>query len=1328
MPPFRVPLVALLVVAFFQVQSQDWLTSYQTAQKFYEQEQWEPALEAATRALAQYRANNGEANDNLASLLRLTSNICFAQDKIEEGLPYALDEIKIREKKKDLVLATAYSNVGQFYRQLSNYTKAIEYFNEGVLLLRQFMGTDEKSLLDEELNLAVTYFLADQNEKALSLFTSVRSRIKEEDISTLAAWTYFAQLKGDQGDEQGSLALLQETEKKFRSAQLDATQEYALLLISLADIFHRTQRYADAEKVYIQAQELLALLGLNDTDEFYSTVGARATNLQFLERSTDAEQLLSILQKNPSAGNDYATALMNSASFSQRNGNTKQALLQYQEALQRFNLSTKEGKVNRGECAERLALLLSELNKPVDAGKFIREAEEQFRTTLGAEHPRMAGLYNSWGTVEINNKNWDEGRGKFETALRLVTVSTPNAESVTALIGLGRYWQHQANFLKSDSLYTIALTYYDKNLLTPDRQFRNLVATFASSAQEQGQFNKAIALLEKGARLQLDFPSTTDRITHASLLENLANIHLRVGNLQIAKVNLDSAFQIYNTAQTKMSVTYASLLLSRGKYFQVMGDYPKAERSFREGLDLTRTIKGEQTREFAMASNEMALLYLTMGNYSEAEPLFKVILRIHENTSGKLNTEYATALQNLASLYQLQDDVTKAEPLLKEALEIDKQLVGPNHPRYALGLQNLAALYQKKKNFKEAASLMEQIKVQVEATLGKRHPSYATVISNLAALYQDLGQYAPAEKLWQESVSLRKQLLGEDHPDYARSLYGLAGVQFATQQWEPALQTFQQVILKYENQIASYFYALSEKEKSAFYSRIKPVFESYQDFCVQMIAQNRHVAELTTHLLDLQLSTKAILLTSSNKVRTNIQASGDRALLELFTQWQESKENIVRCYSYSQEERARLNIHVKDLEQHANDLEKKLSEKSSLFESVVAQKKITWKDVQQRLGENETAVEIIRIRKKFAADSVYYVALVTNKTDPLPQLVIWPLGAKLETRAFRYHRNAIRFHLPDTTSFDNFWKPLAVKLPPGQTLFVSCDGVFNKINFNSVQDHRTKKWVLDDYTIRLLTNTSELVDDRPSKVNNNTTASIFGYADFNLAETDKASHNAKRASGYGFEGEEIPMLPATEKEVFTLEKTMKENSWAVQSYMRNLATEANLKSVRSPGVLHIATHGFFMSDLALEDQLAGEEESLLVQNPLFRSGLLLAGASLKQEAGQEDGVLTAYEAMNLNLDHTDLVSLSACETGLGEVKNGEGVYGLQRAFLVAGARTVIMSLWQVDDAATQELMGSFFKAWIGGATKFEAFRHAQLELKEKYQQPYYWGAFVIIGN
>jgi CHAT domain-containing protein len=177
-------------------------------------------------------------------------------------------------------------------------------------------------------------------------------------------------------------------------------------------------------------------------------------------------------------------------------------------------------------------------------------------------------------------------------------------------------------------------------------------------------------------------------------------------------------------------------------------------------------------------------------------------------------------------------------------------------------------------------------------------------------------------------------------------------------------------------------------------------------------------------------------------------------------------------------------------------------------------------------------------------------------------------------------------------------------------------------------------------------------------------------------------------------------------------------------------------------VLHIATHGYFQEDVAPTEghgatMLHSSEPVNLFGrvtggNPLLRSGLLFAGAGRKHSFEDknriDDGILTAYEAMNLNLDSTELVVLSACETGLGEVKNGEGVYGLQRAFQVAGARTVMMSLWSVADKQTQELMRMFYEKWLSGEDKHQAFGEAQMELKAKYSAPYYWGAFVMVGE
>ena len=215
----------------------------------------------------------------------------------------------------------------------------------------------------------------------------------------------------------------------------------------------------------------------------------------------------------------------------------------------------------------------------------------------------------------------------------------------------------------------------------------------------------------------------------------------------------------------------------------------------------------------------------------------------------------------------------------------------------------------------------------------------------------------------------------------------------------------------------------------------------------------------------------------------------------------------------------------------------------------------------------------------------------------------------------------------------------------------------------------------------------------------------------------------------------LTSLPGTEKEILDIEKFLKSRKWDVKSFLGDSALKVSIKTVKNPRVLHIATHGLFLEDVELESsQVFGFEQKKMIENPLLRSGLFFTGADnyLKAEenkpTGDENGLLTAYEAMNLNLDNTELVVLSACETGLGEIKNGEGVYGLQRAFLVAGARTIIMSLWNVSDQVTQELMIKFYTKWLAGKTKREAFREAQMEIMEDYPGFYYWGAFIMIGE
>jgi CHAT domain-containing protein len=1318
------------VLIFSPSAAQEWVKAYRQAQELSETNEVAKAFDEATRALQLYQQESGETNDNYAAILRLLANICFAQENFELGLDYALKEVKIRENRPDTLLATAYSNAAQFMQQMGSHKMAIESLARSMEILLNFYKPEDEEVINCQLGMAINHYLSDQNQKAFALFQDTFSKITEFTEETLSAYYYFALLNLELGMTTESITLFDDLRQKYEQADLASTVEYVMVMKGLGEAYHRGGDFTKAELAYAKGQTVCESNGFTSEETYFYTLNGRAINAETMGKDAEAQALLDKIAQHPEGKLAYAVALNNSAALNQTRGNLDHAEELYRKSLAANNKSDRTSLVTFAETQENLAILLSERNKGAEAEALMKSSMGIITEIFGTQSVRYVSSLNKMAMVQFSQGKIAAARSSYTKAINASgsIQGTPEVEMIIALTGLAQCMQKELDFQSADSLYRSGLEHYKQGGLVRDGHYSSLLTNYASSLQEQGRWFEARDMMKQTAQ-HIRRTKGQAHEQYAVALEGLAMLNLRLGDQHAAKIQLDSAIAIFDTPQKKKSQNYASLLMDLGRYYQIAGDYPRAEVLFRESIDLLRSPSGAVNETYALAINALALHYETMGNYPEAEPLLKQALDIRERLNGKMNAEYSTVLQNLAALYQLQEAYDKAEPLLTEALDIDMKVLGPEHPQYSISLQNLATLYQKKKEFTRATELLEKVRELTLNSFGKFHPSYATVVSNLAALYQDEQKYEQSEKLWKESIELRRTILGEEHPDYARSLYGLAGVYFATGKMDEAQTQFNTVISKYQQQITNYFSALSEKEKSAFYNRIKPVFEAYQDFCVQMAVQTKS-PEAARALYDLQLGTKAILLNASNKVRSAITASGDAELQELFRQWQESKEHLVLAYNYSREEREHLRVDLRQLESHSNDLEKKISERSELFSAQVGKKTTTWADVRAGLKDGETAIEIIRVRKKFAADSIYYAALIVSRQEETPRLFIWPNGRAMENKMFRFHRNSIKFHFEDTLSYRYFWEPIARVLPPTKKIYISSDGIFNKINLNGIQNPKSGKWVIDDYEIRLLSNTRELAHSRPSAQQANPTGSVFGYADFNLAETDKAVSTGKRsiATRYGFSEGDIPMLPATEKEVDLLDRLLKEKQWQVQSFTQSEATEANLKNVRSPQILHIATHGFFLSDLDINDELQSDEERQITQNPLFRSGILMAGAALKQESGQEDGVLTAFEAMNLHLDKTELVSLSACETGLGEVRNGEGVYGLQRSFLVAGARTIIMSLWQVDDVATQELMSSFYKSWLSGGDKFQSFRQAQLEVKERYKHPFYWAAFVLIGN
>lgn len=772
----------------------------------------------------------------------------------------------------------------------------------------------------------------------------------------------------------------------------------------------------------------------------------------------------------------------------------------------------------------------------------------------------------------------------------------------------------------------------------------------------------------------------------------------------------------------------ASYQLARTQ--QQLGQHVPAEKNYLTALELYRQVNPENALQ---VSNSLATFYTQLGNYEAAENIYTSAL-----SSVPANSTFSNTLkQNLAAIYQQTKRLKEAEQLLEAVVQSEKGS-GNVSPEYAISLQNLAALHQRAGDYAKAKALYEQALDIDRKYSGEQSLSYATKMANLATVCAESGELPKARTLYESALKIRAAKLGTEHPDYVFNEYNLAVLYHRMQEYSLARPLYKKIGVFYIQQINELFPAMSEQEKTAFYNKIQEVITAYEDFAVEFASTDKNIL---SELLDFRLQTKALLLNASAGMRNRILASGDPVLIEKFTQWLQTKEQLALIFSLPAEERAARKPIADALQQKANTAEKELSAKSELFASSTGKKSSSWRKLQVLLKPGEAMMEMMRLRLNLKNDSVIYAALIVKPGTQVPDMVILPKGRAMELREFAYYRNNIRFLLTNERSYQVYWKALEPYLGGINTLYLSPDGVYNKVNASTLFDPEKQQYLIDRISVKLVSNLRDL-SMKPNAMPAAPQAVLMGYPDY--LQNAKEDHTyltasaGKSSTAFELVRGGLDPLPATKTEVQKVEKLLKDHQWNVRLHLFEAATEEVIKAQRSPALLHVATHGFFINTPKKEGEVVYSQSVLHAEsNPLLRSGLMLAGAEknlVSQVIGKpgnitsEDGVFTAYEAMNMNLQNTDLVVLSACETGAGEVRNGEGVYGLQRSFLVAGANSVMMSLWKVNDEATQELMVLFYSNWLDSKDKRKAFYQTQLELKKRYADPYYWGPFVMIGQ
>ncbi|MBC7450586.1 MAG: tetratricopeptide repeat protein, partial [Cytophagales bacterium] len=877
-----------------------------------------------------------------------------------------------------------------------------------------------------------------------------------------------------------------------------------------------------------------------------------------------------------------------------------------------------------------------------------------------------------------------------------------------------------------------------------EKQYGKENTKYATALQKQanidiykGNFLEADMELQTALELFKRFATDKDNLDYANVLETQARLYIIEGLYEDAEKDLKKAYKLSRKSlkASKMSSSIEELAIL---YIHI-GRYTETEKSLIASIELREKRFGVDNRSLINPLNQIGYLYYIKGDYSKAEKYSNRAMAISLKIFGNGSIRYAESLKLYADIHTAIGDYNKAQSTMMQVIAIYKKQYGEDHIQVAMATNELALIkYYNKGDKKEVEQLFLKSLTLIKSSLGDSNPIYADVLKNVSLFYLETdrvdmadqyletankiwivkfgtsdrhaadynylkgivnykkGKYAEANTSFLKSKTIYETSFSTKHPDYTKALCKSGQMYFILKDYDNAVKSYDEAISSYLAFIKDQFPSLSEREKMKAWSTIKTDFEFYYSMAYQLKVQR---PELMGNVYNMTMSTKALMLNSSIKVRQRILNSGNESLITAYQEWQGKKEYLSTVISMSDEQIKASGLNQVELEKQIEDLEKYLSESSEVFaQSYETKYTYDWKQLKGILNQNEASIEMIRFRyfsTKFT-DTVVYGALVLYKDmKSYPEMISMNNGKEMEAKYIRYYRNCMKLHTEDKFSYDIFWKKIQAALPSDKTrLFIGPEGVYNQINLETLKG-ADGKFQLEKYQFVQVANTKDVLAEsykkqKPPAKNTTVKATVsnialFGNPTYYPSISDTIIDYEKR----------IHQLPGAEAEVKNIYTYLKNNNIVSDLYVEQIATEEKVKQLKSPKFFHIATHGYFMPDVK-QTGFESELDNDVSQNPLYRSGLLMynGGKLINDteniEFNAEDGLLTAYEAMNLDFDNTEIVIMSACETGLGDVQLGEGVYGLQRAFIVAGSQNMIMSLFKVSDEVTADLLNQFY--------------------------------------
>lgn len=906
--------------------------------------------------------------------------------------------------------------------------------------------------------------------------------------------------------------------------------------------------------------------------------------------------------------------------------------------------------------------------------------------------------------------------------------------TASALIASGKYDEALAQEER-------ALKLREKALGSESPAVANSLHQLGNIYHVKGDYPEAETALQRALTIRQNTSGPESNDVFA-LLVNLGAVYFDMGALDKAEQFMQRAVVIQgkvpNLDQGRVTALFNNLALVH----YVKGDYATAEQEFERVIALEQQLFGAEDSRVGDTLVNLSDVYLAIGDYVKMESTSQRALAIYEKVLGPDAPDIGNTVLNLGNARYLSGDLEQAEPLYQRALHIYEKALGPEHPLVALALNNLAEVYHDRREFARAEPLYLRSLAIRQKKLGESHADVGQSLNNLGNLYRDQGDYERAKQFYERALSTREKALGPEHPDVVSTLSHISLMYMAKGDFAAA-QTYQsRAIAISERNAALNLSSGSERQKLAYLDSLSEQLDRAVTLSVRLAPEQTAARDLAlTTVLQRKGRVQDALSESLVSLRRRLN-SEDAQLLDRFNETTSRLSRLVLA-GPQQQTAEEFQRRSKELNEQREQLEAEIARRSAEFRA--QSQPVTIDAVRRVLPDNAALLEFVSYRplspkgitakERYGAPR-YVVYVLRNRGE-----VSWrELGGTKEVdQAIQSLRQALRDpqrkdaqHLARALD-EAVMQPVRALLGDASQLLVSPDGELNLVPFAALVDEQGR-YLVQRYSFTYLTSGRDLLrlqSTRESKSGPLLIANpTFGeQANLPTLVAGRNSTSIRSPAETYF-----APLGATENEARSIQSLFPDATLLTGAN----ATETAVKQVAAPRILHLATHGFFVpdapaiatgSEVSVSRAASGSSPGGASENPLLRSGLAFAGANLRNGAG-DDGILTALEASGLNLWGTKLVVLSACDTGVGEVRTGEGVYGLRRAFTLAGAESLVMSLWPISDFTTRTLMTRYYQNLKAGMGRGDALRQVQLDMlkKDPKLHPFYWANFIQSGD